>query len=267
MNSKSTSPLYTRWPLVLAGLTAVAGVCLSISLQSRIAQTESAEARLTAETLRLNTEQELSTFGEVLESVRALHALSDEVNQAAMDEFIEKGLVHQHAILGAFGLAQRIGPQLRFVMEQEAASGSGTGYRVVKQGPNGSWVPAGSQPTHYPLTWQTEKNALNIPIGFDFSSVPAALLTAKRIEQTRRTALVPAPIPYRESSSPSYWVFAPVIPKQLGTFPRQPPSAVIGFALEPLHPEQILKRVTARSALSPELRHESQPASCSLVPR
>ena len=100
--------LYSRWTIILAVLTTVAGICLSLYLRSRIAQTEATAARLTAETLLQNTQQELELFGEVLESVGALHALSDAVDQAAMDEFIEKGLVYQHAILGPFGLAQRI---------------------------------------------------------------------------------------------------------------------------------------------------------------
>jgi signal transduction histidine kinase len=240
----------------LAVLTAVAGLCISLYLQSRIAQTEAATARLTAETLRLNAEQELDLFVEVLESVRALHALSDAVNQAAMDEFIEKGLVHQRAVLGAFGLAQRISPWLRIELEKQAETQSGAGYRILQQGPDRSWVPAGRENVYYPLTWQNKAEALNIPIGFNFSSLSdEARQTIERIERTRSTALVPSPVPFAKDNAPSYWVFSPVMPRPVGTNSLYaPPGAVIGFAVAILHPEAILKRVAALSVPSPRLR-------------
>jgi signal transduction histidine kinase len=272
--------------LILACLTAVAGLCISVYIRSRIAQTEATTARLTAETLRQNTEQELDLFVEVLESVRALHALSAAVNQAAMDEFIEKGLVHQHTVLGAFGLTQRISPWLRAVLEEQTKENPETGYRFLQKGPDETWVPAETRNAYYPLTWQNRKEALNIPVGFDFSSLSDALPTIDRIEQTRRTAVVPSPIrnlsaplpignraaselgfaPAKQRSGnqqsaignfppPSYWVFAPVIPWQTEANPMYTPDTVIGFAVAVLHPETILKRVAARSSVSsPGLR-------------
>ena len=277
MKSDSTSSLRGRWPIILACLTAVAGLCISLYIRSRIAQIEATTARLTAETLRQNTEQELNLFVEVLESVRALHALSAAVNQAAMDEFIEKGLVHQHAVLGAFGLTQRISPWLRAVLEEQTKENPETGYRFLQQGPDGTWIRDEPRAAYYPLTWQNRKEALNIPAGFDFASLSNALPTIDRIEQTRRTALVPSPVdtprsPARRSfgeggtldtrhptpdtlSSPSYWVFAPVIPWQTEATPIYTPDTVIGFAVAVLHPETILKRVATRSSVSsPGLR-------------
>lgn len=241
--------------MILAGLTAAAGLCISVYLRSRIAQTEVTTARLTAETLRLNTEQELSLFVQVLESVRALHALSDAVNQAAMDEFIEKGLVHQNAVLGAFGLTQRISPWLRAVLEEQTKANPGTGYSFLQQGPDGTWVTAGPQDAYYPLTWQNRKEALNIPIGFDFSSLNDTRPTIERIEQTCRTALVPSPAPFPAAGTRSYWVFAPVVPRQTEAISMYIPDTVIGFAVAILHPEKILKRVAERSSVpSPNLR-------------
>ena len=171
-----------RWPALLAGLIAAAGLSISVYLSSRIARTEAAAARLAAENLRLNTEQELLLFTEVLESVGALHALSDKVNQAAMDEFIEKGLVHQRTVLGAFGLTQRINPWMRAVLDEQTKANPGTGYRFLQQGPDGTWITAGSQPVYYPLTWQNRTNALNIPVGFDFYSLNDARPVIERIE-------------------------------------------------------------------------------------
>ena len=278
MKPKSSRTPQSRRVLFLAILTAIAGILLSLYFRSRIAQTEATTARLTAETLRLNTEQELALFVEVLESVRALHALSGAVDQAAMDEFIQKGMVHQHAVLGAFGLAQRISPHVRSLLEKEAEE-QGTGYRVVQQGLNGTWAPAKSKSSYYPLTWKSRAEGLHIPIGFDFSSLTNALHTIKQIEQTRQTTLVGKGIRSKDSgfsgniesggqtsdtdspasriphpASPKYWVFAPIIHQ-----PLLPPSLhtsgnVIGFAVAMLNPEAILKRVAARSSLSPDLQ-------------
>ena len=254
MKSDSIRSWLSRWPVTLAGLTAVTGLCLSLYIQSRITQTEATAAKLTAETLRLNTEQELNLFVEVLESVRALHALSDAVNQAAMDEFVEKGLVHQRAVLGAFGLTQQISPLMRSVLEERKKSAPGTGYSFLQQGPNGSWVTDEYRHVYYPLTWQNRPNALNIPIGFDFSSLSNAQHTIARIERTRRTALVPSPVSASNTSDRSYWVFAPVVPRPAEENTLDTPNTVIGFAVAVLHPDAILKRVAALSVPSPELQ-------------
>ena len=175
------------------------GLCLSVYLRERIAQTETDAARLTAKTLRLNTEQELSLFAEVLESVCALHALSDAVDQAAMDEFIEKGLIYQHAVLGTFGLTQQINPWLRTDIERKDKHQPGA-YQVLQQGPDGTWIPAEQKPAYYPLTWQSRTNGLIVPVGFDFSSLgPEAINTIEQIKSTRRPALVPAPVRNQEA--------------------------------------------------------------------
>ncbi|MBI9020320.1 MAG: ATP-binding protein [Verrucomicrobia bacterium] len=268
MKPDAARSLSSRWTTLLAVLTAVAGIGLSLHLRSRIAKTEANEVRLTAESLRLNTEQELTLFAEVLESVCALHALSSEVNQAAMDEFIEKGLVYQHAILGPFGLAQRITPQLRAEIERKDKPGPGA-YTIVQQGPGGSWVPAELQSEYYPLTWQSHSGELKIPVGFDFASHPVARQTIRQIEQTRRPALVPAAVPQRTEDrhqrtesgnrkssidNSRYWVFAPVIPHQIAPNPLYVQNAVIGFAVAVLSPEIILNRVTPPSGLSPGLK-------------
>lgn len=247
-------------------------------LRERIAQTETDAARLTAKTLRLNTEQELSLFAEVLESVCALHALSDAVDQAAMDEFIEKGLIYQHAVLGTFGLTQQINPWLRADIERKDKNQPGA-YQVLQQGPDGTWIPAEQKPAYYPLTWQSRTNGLIVPVGFDFSSLgQEAVNTIEQIKNTRRPALIPSPISNQGAGfrgqkteirgqealatrhsplapSPSYWVFAPVMPRPLeGKILYFPPDAVIGFAVAVLHPETLLNRVAERSMPSSELR-------------
>ncbi|QHI67948.1 ATP-binding protein [Tichowtungia aerotolerans] len=244
MKPQLTSFRTGRWSITLAVLTAIIGITLSFYVRSRIAQSEAAAARLAANTLRQHTEQELNLFVDVLESVRALHALSGEISQAAMDEFIEKGMVHQHEVLGPFGLTQQISPQLRAAIESKQSSGPGA-YDVVQAGPDGNWIPALSRTVYYPLTWQSRPNGLKIPIGFDFGSTEANWTVISHIRRTRRTELVPEPI--QGATAPAYWVLAPVIPSDA-------PRFVIGFAVAILHPQEILEKVTALSVHSPQLK-------------
>jgi signal transduction histidine kinase len=243
MKPESPSFRTGRWFITFAALTAATGVGLSLFIHARMVESETAAARLSADTLRQHTEQELNLFTDVLESVRALHALSGEISQAAMDEFIEKGLVHQHAVLGAFGLVQQISPQLRTAIESKETSGPGA-YKIVQKGRDGNWVPAASRPVYYPLTWQSRTGALNIPIGFDFGSAEENRNVIVHIQRTRRTEMIPVPI--SGTPGPAYWVLAPVIP-------RDAPGFVIGFAVAVLHPQEILDKVTALSVESPAL--------------
>lgn len=243
MNPDSTKTRYGRWTITFAVLTALVGIGLSVQIRSRIAQSETNAARLTAETLRLNTEQELNLFVEVLESVRALHALSGAIDQAAMDEFIEKGLVHQQTVLGSFGLAQRVSPRMRVDIESKPQPAPGA-YKIVERGIDEPWVPAKTHSVYYPLTWQSHANALNIPVGYDFASEPEASRVIAGIERTRHTVVNRTPLP--DTHPTGYWVFSPVIP-------RGAPNSVIGLAVAILHPENILKKVSALSASSPKL--------------
>jgi len=240
-DTKSSQPV--RWPVFFALLTAVVGIALSLFLHSRIAQSEEAAAQLTAEALQTHTERELARFVEVLESVRALITLSGAINQEAMDEFIQKGMIHQQTVLGAFGLTQRIDHPLRLAIESKPKPGPGA-YSIVQSGPDSTWIPAETRTLYYPLTWQSRTGGLNVPVGFDFLSTQAARKTVGQMEHLRQTVLVSEPLPERFGKG--YWVFAPVIP-------RNNPRSVIGCAVAILQPEAILKKVAALSAPSPRL--------------
>lgn len=253
-------------PVLLAAVTAAAGIALSLHVYSRIAQAETARARLIAGSLQRSAQEELDRFADVLESVCALHALSDAVDRAAMQEFIEKGLIHQHAVLGPFGLIQRINPTLRLSLEKQADGGSG--YRVVERDADGTWTRAPQRPVHYPLTWQSRPGGLHIPVGFDFASLQPVLQTLQHIERTRDTALAPQPVPFGSAESPRYWVFAPVIPRQVqpNTFYRF--GSVIGFAVATFDPAaaagQIAQRAGAVSRLHLTPIPGRQPAASTL---
>lgn len=232
-----------KWTFAFALLTATAGIALSLFLYSRIARSEENAAMLTAEALQTHTETELNRFAEVLESVRALHAFSEAVDQAAMDEFIEKGLVYQQTVLGVFGLTQRIDHSLRLAIEKKETPAPGA-YKVVRQGPDETWSPVETRPFYYPLTWQSRNEGLNVPVGFDFLSIPAARKAIGQMERLRQTVAVSEPLPDRFGGG--YWVFAPVIP-------NGSPRSIIGCAVAVLHPETILRRVEALVSPSPKL--------------
>jgi signal transduction histidine kinase len=246
MKENQTSSRYGWWAIALAVITAVAGISISLTMRTRIAQSEADTARLAAESLLLNTQQEMDLFVEVLESVRALHALSGAIDQAAMDEFIEKGLVHQQTVLGAFGLAQRVSPPMRAQIESKKKPAPGA-YDIVEKGLNGNWAPAAVRTEYYPLTWQIHPNALNIPVGYDFFSEEEARRIILSIERTRRTVLVPEPVSLPQTEPDGYWVFSPVMP-------RIAPESVIGLAVAILRPNEILRKVSGASVSNPDLQ-------------
>jgi signal transduction histidine kinase len=260
MNMK-TNALHSRtarWPLVVALLTAIIGISISFSLKTRITQTETAKARLAAETLRENTKQELNRFAEVLESVSALFALSSAVDQAAMDEFIEKGFIHQHSILGTFGLTQLIDHSRRIKIERMKPGVPGA-YRIVKADKQGSWIPSGFQSIYSPLIWQSQSDTLNIPIGFDFLSIPESAQTIRTIEKTHQSALVPSPTISSNPNNPSYWVFAPF--EDLDESNR---SYVAGVAVAALCPQTILNEISARATSATKLQLIPKPTNSSI---
>jgi signal transduction histidine kinase len=142
-------------------------------------------------------------------------------------------------------------------------------------------VPAEPRNAYYPLTWQSQTNGLNVPIGFDFSSLgEEARRAIEQIERTRRPALVLSPVSdfsaalpignrqsainnrqsaIGNSPSPSYWVFAPVILGQVKPNTIPPSGSVIGFSVAVLHPEAILNRVAALAGPASKFRMTLQP--------
>lgn len=254
MQSNLSIPRFGWRTLSLVIVVALTGIVLSVFIRIRVADSEKETARLMAESLKTNTEQELLLFQEVLESVRALHALSDAVDQEAMNEFITKGMLHQQNILGGFGLAQRIGPELRTVMEEEARSELGTGYIVQQRSPNKTWIPVPEKPLYYPLTWKNRPNVLNIPVGYDFSAEPQNMSAIQQIERTGKTVLAQAPAFFSSTNAPAYWVFSPVIPVEFQSLPFVAPGTVIGFAVSILEPQKLLGRVLLSSALPEGLK-------------
>ncbi len=249
---------HARWPWALAAVTLFIGLGLTWYAWSRIALAEEAEAlerfRVEAEILRENTERELDLFVEVLDSIRALHGLSGEIRPEALEEFVEKGMIHQRQVLGAFGFAQRISHSLRQSLEDAYEQSPELGYRVVGRGPDDTWIPAEPRSEYFPLTWQTGPHGLGVPIGFDFGSAFAGQQAIERMQVTRRSALALDPAHTGDTESRIHWVFSPIFYQHEALQP-----ILIGFAIGLLEPDALLNRVAAMTVPSPGLQLDMSP--------
>lgn len=238
-----------RWPWWLAGITALAGVSLSFGLALRRAEIVRREARAAfvaeAAILRAAVEREAALFVEVLESVRQLHAISDQIRVEDFEEFLEKGMAYHRALLGGFGFAQRMTQADRLMREQpggpaaltvtEWASGA-LGLRV-----------AGARAVYYPLTYQSRGDRLGVPVGFDFGSQPDTLVAIGRMYHSR-TAVIAGAMPHQTGSSGAVWVLAPIF-----TSATDGGADLLGFAVAPLLPAHLLARAYNRQAM-PDVR-------------
>ena len=236
--------------MLFALLTAVAGISLSLFARARIAGAEADAARLTADTLRQHTELELQRFADALESTPFIMMFeASNIDQTNINEFVEMGMPMQHAVLGAFGLAQTINQQTRTRTEAQHKINSDQGYLVVHKDRSGNWIPAGHQMLYYPLFFQSRKLALKIPNGFDFSSLRSAYKTIRTAERSWQTMADPTPTFFSPSDNPSYWVFAPF------RDPYDPTSATAGgVAVAILRPNELLEKITSFATSSPQLK-------------
>ena len=113
-----------------------------------------------------STLREIQLFMEVLDSIRMLHSLSDQVTPEAFGEIVRKGMIYQRRILGAYGFAQLIPDDMR----REYEGTAGAGRAIVQPDGRGGFAPRGSAAYYYPLTYQTPPGGLGVPVGYDFSA-------------------------------------------------------------------------------------------------
>ena len=154
----------------LAVLVLGAGIWVTSWLARAQAQQESLrierEFQQAADKLFTRTLREIQLFMEVLDSIRQLHSLSDQVSAEAFDEIVRKGMIYQRRILGAYGFAQRIPQDLRAGFEQVG----GASRTIVEADGQGGFKPVSEQTEYYPLTYQTPPGGLEIPPGYDFNA-------------------------------------------------------------------------------------------------
>jgi signal transduction histidine kinase len=172
---------------------------------------------------------------EVLDSIRQLHALSDQVTTEAFEEIVRKGMIYQRRILGAYGFAQRIGHDVRGSFEAQAP-----GRAIVRSDGEGGVEPMPPLPTYYPLTYQTPPGGLGIPLGYDFA--------ARREERAAIASMLRFGVFALGGSPPGapgdeLYMFAPIVyGGNLGE------KELVGFAVGLFRPRQVLEAALGEAA-------------------
>ncbi len=215
--------------LVLAtGLGTTAWLARSQSRQesARIEREfQQASDKLFARTLR-----EIQLFMEVLDSIRQLHSLSDQVSPAAFDEIVRKGMIYQRRILGAYGFAQQIPNDVRASYEQPG----GAGHAIVKSDGRGGFEAMPEQAEYFVLTYQTPPGGLGIPPGYDFLARAEDLAAISAMRTLGVFALGGAPVGAAPGGDGRY-MFAPI------TYgPAVFAGELVGFAVGLFQPERLL---------------------------
>jgi signal transduction histidine kinase len=183
-------------------------------------------------------QREADLFIEVLESLRHLHALADNIDADAFAEFEAKGLAFTRAELGSFGFAQRIrrGERAAF----ESAAGSAPARRILEPGPE--WLqPAAERDYWFPVV-HTDPSDL-APLGFDLAAEPQQ---RERIERAGRTGATTVGAPFL-STDPL--ILSPIIGLRFEPAGNAYASEWRGFVFAWLPPQRLLERaLPARAA-------------------
>lgn len=208
-NEVKSTPSRALWALVV--LTLAAGFLLTAwaarASRAREAHRIEAEFQVEAQTLARAVEREMGLFAGVLASLGELNTLSDAISEDAFAEFVGKGLLHQKAILGPFGFAQRIPAELREAVE---FSGEAAPRFVITEFTAEGLRPAGAREEYYPLTYQSPENGLGLPLGFDLATLPGQREAIERLRSGGGPALG-ASIPGSDPNAPSgFFVLAPI---------------------------------------------------------
>jgi signal transduction histidine kinase len=231
------------WPWIFAFLVALAGTGISILLwHTRTVMERNAvkeEFHFEAQNLQGMVAQEIQLFMDVLDSIRQLHSISDQINARDFAEFVDKGMSYQKRILQGFGFVQRTDHETRQLM-QRVDTNSLQPSLIIREsdGQNGFKI-ARDKPEYYALTYQTPEGVMGVPTGFDFSSANPCLDAIHRMLQFGGLSLGGK----RSGSAYDYYVFAPILYSEFQGHPIAPPGYLVGFAVAVFRPEQIVLRV------------------------
>ena len=218
--------------LVLAlGLGATAWVAYSQGRQERARIKR--EFAQSADKLFARTLREIQLFMEVLDSIRQLHSLSDQVSPAAFDEIARKGMIYQRRILGAYGFAQQIPQEMRATYEQPG----GGGHPLVQADGQGGFAPTPVGTEYFPLTDQTPPGGLGIPSGYDFGSRASdrAAIASMRRNGVFALGGAMAGAPRESDGGAGLYMFAPIAYGAAGGR-----GELEGFAIGLFQPQRIL---------------------------
>lgn len=224
------------WQVALAAL--VLGLGLGTTAWVAVSQHRQEGARVerefqqAADALFGRSLREIQLFMEVLDSIRQLHSLSDQVTAEAFDEIVRKGMIYQRRILGAYGFAQSIPHEMREAYEQD-----GSGRSIVRADGQGGFAPMSAEAVYFPLTYQTPPGGLGIPAGYDFAAREEDRAAISSMVRLGVFALggVPAGMAPGGEGGGELYMYAPIVyDAGLGA------AELAGFAIGLFQPRRIL---------------------------
>jgi signal transduction histidine kinase len=236
-SEKSKTLRTASWQVVLALLVLALGLGATAWVARAQGREESlrveSEFQQTSDKLFSRTLREIQLFMEVLDSIRQLHSLSDQVSPAAFDEIVRKGMIYQRHILGAYGFAQRIPQDMRATYEQQG----GAGKSIVKADGQGGFEPMLPEAEYFPLTYQTPPSGLGVPPGYDFGSRAEDQAAIRSMIKLNVFALGGAPVGMAAGGEGGgeIYMFAPIQYGEADT-----PSELVGFAVGLFQPKRVL---------------------------
>ena len=195
--------------------------------------------------------REIQLFMEVLDSIRQLHSLSDQVTPQAFDEIVRKGMIYQRRILGAYGFAQQIPNAMRASYEQPG----GAGHAIVRSDGEGGFEAMPGNAEYFVLTYQTPPGGLGIPPGYDFRARAEDLDAIASMKKLGVFALGGEPVgAAADGGGNGLYMFAPIAygPAGFG-------GELVGFAVGLFQPERVL--ATAMGDGAPGIRARLEPAA------
>ncbi len=247
----------SKLPVLLATAVMVAGVALSLMMSNLRLSALRSKARAAfqnkAETLRNAVRREMQLEVEVLESIRSLHAISEQIRPEQFEEFLKKGMAYQRRTLQGFGFVQRMNHRERLLREASGNSGGALNLEIVELGEEGRTISAPQRPVYYPLTYQTPEQALGVPRGFDFGSRSGDRDAVEKLQSVGST-VVGGPLidVFKEdkdkADADGWYVFAPILYERIPGTPlkAREPGYLVGFAVGTIRPDVLLERALAR---------------------
>lgn len=241
-----TASTLARRSWTMATLMAVVGIGLSFWAwrQRALAEgrTRQEEFHNEAGALRHAVEREVRLFLDVLDSIRALHTLSERISDEDFAEFVGKGMVHQRNVLGAFGFVQRIRHAVRGPLEREPDATGRPALPLLESDGRGGFLPAAQREEYYVLTYQSAANGLGLPTGYDFSSWPPAVRAIRLMQVRDGPAIGGLGMPVSTGEAPGWYVFSPIYYSGLEDIILPPPGWLAGFVTALFRPAEILER-------------------------
>jgi signal transduction histidine kinase len=246
---KTRSFRTASWQLMLAGLVLALGLGATAWIAHSQGRQEALrvkrEFQQASEQVFSRSLREIQLFMEVLDSIRQLHSLSDQVSPEAFNEIARKGMMYQRRILGAYGFAQRIPHAMRATYEKQSPEG----HTVVMSDGHGSFVPVLPHEEYFLLTYQMPKDGLGIPLGYDFGSRSVDRIAIQSMEQLGVFALGGPPT--GTPAGEEFYMFAPI---RYGSVASA--GELVGFAVGLFQPDRILTTAVGDSAQGLTVRLE-----------